>query len=115
MQNAGVLELMRQADLFVYQSDNYEISKGTMEASLAGLPVVLNRRRGGLADEVREGPYLVVDDTAAAYRDAIRKLIGDASLRADLGRRAAAYALQRWHPDRMEARIVDISRALIGA
>lgn len=113
MANAGVLELMRQADLFVYQSDNYEISKGTMEASLAGLPVILNRRRGGLADEVRQGPFHVVDDNPVAYRDAIRRVTTDDAFREDLGRRAAAYALHRWHPDVMEARVVEISRALI--
>lgn len=113
MANEGVLELMRQADLFAYQSDNFEISKGTMEASLAGLPVILNRRRGGLADEVRDGPFLIVDDTPEGYRESIRRVVTDDTLRADLGRRAAAYALQRWHPDAVEARIVEISRSLI--
>jgi len=113
MANESVLELMRRADLFVYQSDNFEISKGTMEASLAGLPVILNRRPGGLADEVREGPYLVVDDNPVSYRDSIRRVVTDAALREDLGRRAAAYALNRWHPDAMEARVVEISRSLI--
>jgi glycosyltransferase involved in cell wall biosynthesis len=115
MANEGVLDLMRQADLFVYQSDNYEISKGTMEASLAGLPVILNRRRGGLADEVRDGPYFVVEDQAEAYRAGIRRVIEDDAFREDLGRRAAAYATQRWHPDAMEARVVEISRSLMAA
>lgn len=115
MANTCVLDLMRDADLFVYQSDNYEISKGTMEASLAGLPVILNRRRGGLADEVREGPYQVVDNHAAAYRAGIARVLQDDDLRADLGRRAAAYANARWHPDAMEARVVEISRALMAA
>ena len=115
MDNARVLQLMTQSDLFVYQSDNYEISKGTMEASLAGLPVVLNQRRGGLADEVRNGPYHVVDNLPDAYREGIRRVITDARFRADLGARAAAYATARWHPDAMEARVVAISRSLIAA
>jgi glycosyltransferase involved in cell wall biosynthesis len=115
MDNARVLQLMTQSDLFVYQSDNYEISKGTMEASLAGLPVVLNQRRGGLADEVRHGPYHVVDNLPAAYREGIRKVITDDRFRADLGRRAAAYAASRWHPEAMEARVVAISQSLIAA
>jgi glycosyltransferase involved in cell wall biosynthesis len=114
MANEAVLELVRQADVFVYQSDNYEISKGTMEASLAGLPVILNRRRGGLAEEVRNGPYLVVEDDAASYRDGLRRVLEDDALRADLGRRAAKYAADTWHPGAMEARVVEISRSLLG-
>lgn len=115
MENAAVLDLMRQADLFVYQSDNYEISKGTMEASLAGLPVVLNHRRGGLADEISEGPYCIVSNDAAGYREGIRRIVTDGAKRADLGRRTAAYAHERWHPAAMEARVVAISKALTAA
>lgn len=113
MENSQVLELVQRADLFVYQSDNYEISKGTMEAALAGVPIVLNRRKGGLADEIRESPFLVVDDTVDGYRAGIRKVLDDHAFRADLGRQAAAYAEGRWNPQAMENRVVEIYRSLI--
>lgn len=113
--NDRVLDLMRRADLFVYQSDNYEISKGTMEAALSGLPIVLNQRYGGLADEIREGPFFVVPDTANGFRHGMARVTSDRALREDLGRRAAAYAEQRWRPDAMEQRVVEISKRLIAA
>lgn len=113
MENSQVLDLVRRADLFVYQSDNYEISKGTMEAALAGVPIVLNRRKGGLADEIRQSPFLVVDDTAVGYRAGIRKVLDDDAGRADLGRKAAAYAGLHWNPHAMENRVVEIYRSLI--
>lgn len=113
MENFQVLELVQRADLFVYQSDNYELSKGTMEAALAGVPIVLNRRKGGLADEIQHGPFLVVDDNVSGYRAGIRKVLEDHAFRADLGRNAATYAQRHWNPEAMENRVVEIYRSLI--
>lgn len=113
MQNARVLDLIRQCDLFVYQSDNYEISKGTMEAALGGQPIIVNRRAGGLADEISGGPFLVVENSASGYREGIQQIIENEALREDLGRRAAAYARRMWDPDAMEAQVVDVYRSLL--
>jgi glycosyltransferase involved in cell wall biosynthesis len=113
MENERVLALMGECDLFVYQSDNYEISKGTMEAALTGLPVVLNERAGGLADEIRNGPFLVVQNSAAGYRSGLERIIADDALREDLGRRGADYARRMWQPHAMENEVVNVYRSLL--
>ena len=111
--NAEILNHMRQCDLFVYQSDNYELSKGTMEAALAGLPIVLNKRSGGTSEEVQSGPFLLVDDTVDGYEKGLRQVIEDAELRERLGREAARYGWRLWNPERMEAEVTDVYRSLI--
>jgi glycosyltransferase involved in cell wall biosynthesis len=111
--NAEILERMRRCDLFVYQSDNYELSKGSMEAALAGLPVILNDRTGGSADEVRDSPFLVVENTAGGYEAGLRRVIGDSAFREKLGRDAADYGWRLWNPGRMEAQVAEIYRTLI--
>jgi glycosyltransferase involved in cell wall biosynthesis len=113
MPNAQVLNEISAADIYVYCSDNWEISKTCIEASLMGLPIVLNKRRGGLADELIGDHVLAVEQSAQSYRECLERLVADESARAHLGRQAAGIAHQRWHPAIMEARYVDIYRGLV--
>jgi glycosyltransferase involved in cell wall biosynthesis len=78
-----------------------------------GLPIVLNRRRGGLADELIGDHVLAVEQSAQGYRDALERLVADEGARERLGRQAAKVAHTRWHPAIMEARYVDIYRGLV--
>ena len=113
MPNADVVREMVAADIYVYCSDNWEVSKTCLEASLMGLPIVVNRRRGGLADELVGDHVLAIEQSAAGYRDALAGLIVDEHARERLGRRAASVARALWHPAVMEARYVDIYRKLL--
>jgi glycosyltransferase involved in cell wall biosynthesis len=115
MPNALVLAEMAAADIYVYCSDNWEISKTCIEASLLGLPVVINRRRGGLAQELVGDHVLAVEQSAEGYREAIERLAADQSYRERLGHNAAHVAHARWHPAAMEARYVEIYRTVIRA
>jgi glycosyltransferase involved in cell wall biosynthesis len=114
MPNAQVLEEMAASDIYVYCSDNWEISKTCLEASLMGMPIVLNQRRGGLASELVGDHVLAVEQTTDGYRVGLDRLITDARYRETLGRNAASTAAARWHPALMEARFVDIYRTVIG-
>ena len=113
MPNTQVLKEMTAADIYVYCSDNWEVSKTCIEASLMGLPIVLNRRRGGLAKELAGDHVMAVEQSAEGYREALQRLIVDERERERLGRRAAAISKARWHPATMEARYVDIYRKLL--
>jgi glycosyltransferase involved in cell wall biosynthesis len=111
--NAQVLKEMADADLYVYCSDNWEISKTCIEASLMGLPIILNQRRGGLAVELIGDHVMAVEQSAEGYRDALENLIADERQRERLGRKAASIAHDRWHPAIMESRYVAIYRKLL--
>ena len=82
---------------------------------MTGLPVVTNRRRGEPVPELRDDLVVLVDDTPAAYAAAWKRLTEDVHYRAELGRRAFAYAREHWAPEKMEARMATIYRSLMGA
>jgi len=113
MPNTQVLKEMTAADIYVYCSDNWEISKTCIEASLMGLPIVINQRDGGLATELVGDHVMAVEQSAKGYREALQRLIVDERERERLGRRAAAISKTRWHPAAMEQRYVDIYRKLV--
>ena len=99
-------------DLFVAHSDYWELSKAVLEALLAGLPVVLNRRQGPVAPELRNGLVKLTDGSPEGYAQALRHLIEHEAERERLGREAAAYARRHWAPEAMEAKTADIYRQL---
>ncbi len=113
MENAEVLREMQEADAFIYQSENYELSKGTMEAALIGLPIIVNQRRGGLAQEIQDSPFLIVQDNVAGYEQALRQVLADSGTRRRLGEDARRYALSRWDPTSMEDKVAGIYRTLV--
>jgi glycosyltransferase involved in cell wall biosynthesis len=113
--NAHVLKEMAAADIYVYSSDNWEISKTCIEASLIGLPVVLNRRRGGLAAELVGDHVMAVEQSANGYREVLERLIADERGRERLGRNAAFVAHAHWHPTIMEARYVEVYHKALDA
>jgi glycosyltransferase involved in cell wall biosynthesis len=113
MPNTQVLEEMAAADIYIYCSDNWEISKTCIEASLIGLPIIINRRHGGLAQELVGDHVLAVEQSALGYREALERLIIDQRQRERLGRNAARVAHSRWHPAVMEAQYVKIYRMLL--
>lgn len=88
----------READLFVLPSYHEGYGMAYAEALVHGLPVVATRA-GAIPDTVPSSAgLLVAPGDAAALREALRRILGDAGLRADLaaGARQAASALPDW-------------------
>lgn len=102
--------MLPEFDLFAVHSEYWEISKSVLEALLAGLPVIINRRKGPPVPEL-EGDFVVkVDNSVDEYRDALQRLLSDDARRATLGRRALVQARNLWAPERTEAKYVEIYR-----
>lgn len=108
LQNDKVLKLMKKSDIYVYSSDNYEISKSTMEAALCGLPVVLNDRNSDPARELVGGHFSLVCGSANSYHHEIMRLANSEKARRELGQRARSYALKNWDPQECEKRAAEI-------
>jgi glycosyltransferase involved in cell wall biosynthesis len=113
MNNENLLLLMKEMDLYVYHSINYEISKSCIEAALIGLPVILNDRAGEPAQEVKEAGFYLVKDSAQAYRDAITTLIQDEQLRMKFTLFSHQYALQNWSPEITEQKIIHLYKTFL--
>jgi glycosyltransferase involved in cell wall biosynthesis len=86
---------LRAADVFAFPSVFEALGISLIEAAACGLPAV-GSRTGGIVDVIEEGAtgYLVPPGEAAALEDALARLLGDAALRAEMGRRGRERAVQ---------------------
>jgi glycosyltransferase involved in cell wall biosynthesis len=115
MPNKMILAEMARSDLFVYHSDNWEISKGCLEAGLTGLPVILNDRDDDPAEEIESSPFVLVRDSAEGYRWAIEHLLTRNELRKYVGTKTLEHSRATWAPETMERKVVEIYQNLHSA
>lgn len=114
VENDELCELLPGFDLFAVHTEYWELNKSVLEALLAGLPVVINRRQGAPVPELAGADFVrFVDNTTDSYREAIRGLLHDDAAREALGRRAFAHAQLHWSPEVTEPKVVDIYRRLM--
>lgn len=111
--NSEILRQLASADIYLYSSINYEISKTCIEAALTGLPVILNDRGGDPAGELKGGHFWLVEGTRESYREALRTLIQDDECRRNLGQAAGRHAREHWAPEKMEAKVVEIYQSIL--
>ncbi len=98
MDNERVLEVMRNSDLYVYSSNNYEISKTCIEASIIGLPIIVNDRYGDPAQELIDGKFHLIHNSKNDFKNAILEYIENYEKRKKLGKESQYYALMNWDP-----------------
>ena len=108
--------LYNGANVFVLASRRYDLlvegfGIAVVEASASGLPVI-GSRSGGIPEAVREGVTGLViepEDPAAVAAAAIR-LLGDESLRRQMGRAGRAAVEEYYNWDRVAADLMRIDR-----
>ena len=106
-EDAGAVQ--RALDVYVVCSAQEGMSSGMLEAMAAGLPVVstdVSGAREALEDTTPCG--IVVQHDSGAIATALRTLEGDAALRGELGRAAAAVAGKRYGFETMVDRWEDL-------
>lgn len=108
--NAELCRSLPDFDIFAAHLHYWELSKGLIEALLAGLPTVVNRRDGMPVPELVGDHILTVDKSPEGYRAAFEKLISDATFREDLGKRGLDHATEHWAPEKTESAYVEIYR-----
>ena len=89
-------DAFRRASLLVAPSHRENFGNAIAEAMAAGLAVVVSDRVGIAADIAEHGAGLVVPTDAAALADAIDRVLGDAPLRAEMGRRGRDLVRTRY-------------------
>jgi glycosyltransferase involved in cell wall biosynthesis len=91
--SAEVLRRMQEADLFVLSSHAEGISNAVLEAMASGLPIVTTTA-GGMAEVVQDGVegFVTPVRDITALTDRLSRMIGDVSLREQMGRAARARA-----------------------
>ncbi len=94
---SDVPRLLAAADVFVCSSRSEGMPVSIIEAMAVGLPVVASAV-GGVPEMVDDGRtgLLVAPGEAAMFADALARLIGDRTLREQMGRAGRKDALQRY-------------------
>jgi glycosyltransferase involved in cell wall biosynthesis len=98
-----VPRLLRGFDVFVQASHWEGTSNALLEAMAAGLPAVVSEAGDSGRIVGDAGCGYVVQRTPRAFAAALARLAGDAELRANLGKRAAAYAARHFSLQRLAA------------
>ncbi|NDV22171.1 glycosyltransferase [Desulfovibrio sp. JC022] len=111
MPNDRLCRTMHEYDLFVGHSQYSEFPKTVLEASLCGLPILFNSRRGTPVPEFENHIAKMVEDSPSGYRAGIEFFL-DMKNREDYGYRAAEFADKHWNPAQAEKIFADIHREL---
>lgn len=114
--NDVLARTLKDHDAYIYNCLIPGISKSVIEAQLAGLPVIHNRRPFAEPDSEVEGQahVLLVEDQPEDYAAAIAKLMQNQGLRENLGNAGHAFARTRFDPEQLELAVIQIYRELIG-
>jgi glycosyltransferase involved in cell wall biosynthesis len=107
------LHLYAEADVLCLPSAGESFGMAAAEAAAAGIPVVVTDQCG-IASFFREGEALVVPYSAAALTDALRRVLGDESLRRSLSAGGIAAA-RRTSWERVTAHQEEIYREAIAS
>ncbi|NDV27154.1 glycosyltransferase [Desulfovibrio sp. JC010] len=113
MANDELCRTMHQYDIFAGHSQYSEFPKTVLEASLCGLPILFNSRRGTPVPEFENNIAKMVEDSPAGYRSGIEFFLSEAR-REEFGTNAARYANAHWDPAQAEKIFADIHRELTG-
>ena len=111
--NEDLCSMLPDFDIFATHTEYWELSKAVIEALLAGLPVLLNRRTGGPVPELQDGLCAFTENTAAAWGQALERLLTDRAAREQLGRDAQTRASELWAPEQTAAHFAEIYARLV--
>jgi glycosyltransferase involved in cell wall biosynthesis len=113
LKNEQVLAEMQQADIYVFNQSMLGISKTVMEATLTGLPIIVNKRPGGARDELNADWLLQVEDTKDGYSRGIRELTENNTKRERLGHAAYDHAHKNWDPHDLEQKAARLYQRIL--
>jgi glycosyltransferase involved in cell wall biosynthesis len=109
--DARLVQLFRDSDVFVLPSRSETFGIAAVEASACGLPTIATAV-GGLTDIVADGltGITVPPGDVAALTTAVRTLVGEPELRRRYGAAARARAVERFDARANAARLLDVVR-----
>lgn len=111
MTNDELCNRMHSYDLFAGHSQYSEIPKTVLEASLAGMPILFNSRRGNPVPEFENDIVKLVTDSMDGYRSGI-DFFSKPKNRQEYGEKAAKHAERNWEPKHAESVFAEIHREL---
>ena len=112
----NVEDHLRASDVFVFPSEFEALGLSLIEAAACGLPAV-GSRTGGIVDVIEDDAsgFLVPTGDVQELAHALRRLLGDETLRRRLGTRAREVACARFDAAHSVARYTSLFRELTRA
>ena len=110
MPNAELTAMLPSFDLHVSHCDVWGVSKTVLEASLAGLPTLINYHPERRIPEFENEWILRCENSAAGYASAIREALDDRSLRESIGQQAYKKAKKLFSPQVAERQLAELYR-----
>ncbi|WP_320171781.1 glycosyltransferase [Maridesulfovibrio sp.] len=110
--NEKLCEMSPDFDVFAIHSDYDGIPKTVLEASLCGLPVVVNKRMENQVPEFEDGWMELVNNSFEGYSMAIKRL-ANMDYREDLGKKALKYSHKHWNPQQTELRYAELYKQIM--
>ena len=111
--NERLLKMLPEFDLLVSHCDYWGISKTILEASLAGLPIIVNKHPVSPIPDYDGGWLIACDNSTEGYKSAISSLLQNHEKRETLGYAAYDHAKEHWDPAKMETKVRDIYKDLL--
>jgi glycosyltransferase involved in cell wall biosynthesis len=104
---------MKFFDIFVLSSITEGLPITLLEAMQQSIPVVCTRA-GGVVNVIRHGQngLLVEHSDPAALAEAIKRILRDANLREELGRKAGREVREKYSSERMALEYEELYRAV---
>jgi len=113
MENRELCASLPRYDVLVVNSAFREMPKTVMEATLSGLPIIVNRLPAAEPSEYSGLRALFVDAGSGAYASALREMESNSRKRIAIARETQDAAWRRWDPETVATQTADILRALV--
>lgn len=112
IKNDELCESLHKYDFMAIHTEHFEISKVMLECFLAGLPLMINYRKGAQVPELNDEICLRVENTVEGYREGISALMSSTEKRKSLGQNSYNEAQRRWSPKMCESAYVSVYKEL---
>lgn len=111
--NERLCQMLAEYDMMISHCDYWGIPKSIIEASIVGLPIIINQHPLEPIPEYKGDWLILCKNTSDSYAEAIKRVIHDSQLRKEMGTAAKAYAQDNWLPEEMEGKVVSIYKELM--
>lgn len=113
MKNEELINFITTFDIFISNTNVYGTSKGLIEASLCGIPIITNNFPEGTNMDLSEKDFILCQNTPHAFKDAILLLKNNTNIRIKYSNSVQNYALNNFDPVKMENKTINLYKQII--
>jgi glycosyltransferase involved in cell wall biosynthesis len=111
MTNAEIITEMQNNHIFIGNCNYPGITKGTIEAALAGRVIILNRNKYA-STEITDEWVQICEDSLEGYKSAICQFLNNPEFMPRLFNETQRFAYRKFHPNLIDEQWVDVYKRL---